>query len=208
MYVARNRAIKVPFKLHTRQKRVDQKVLLDSGTTECFVNPRAVQRLQLPMKKLLRPRTVKNVDGTINKVGLIDHAVKLIVNYNGAKVKHNFFVADIGEDEFLLEYPFFEATQPDINWHGTWLEGSVSIASIDANKWIPNRQGQHHRSTVPAWVHVTPGWEEGNKIWQKTIGGKITVAQQLAIDALDQKKKIWQEIVPPEYHHYKIWSEE
>jgi hypothetical protein len=34
------------------------------------------------------------------------------------------------------------------------------------------------------------------------------VAQQLAIQAMDKKKRTWQEIVHPQYHKYKIWSEE
>ena len=47
MYIARNHAIKVPLQLRTSRKRVDQKALLDSGATECFIHPQVVARLQL-----------------------------------------------------------------------------------------------------------------------------------------------------------------
>src|SRR5260221_3485848 len=207
MYIAKNRAIQVPFKLHTREKRVDQKALLDSGATECFINPRAVQRLQLPTKKLLKPRSVRNVDGTLNKAGVIDKAVELHVTYNGTKTKHHFFVADIGIDEFLLGYPFLEAARPEINWQEACIDGSMTIDTTDAIKWRPTKKGRKYRKKIPAWIRALPDWEEGDEVWCRTIIGKSTVAQGLAIAAQDQTKRPWQEIVPPEYHRYKIWSE-
>src|SRR5260221_12504690 len=80
MYIARNRAIQVPFKLRTREKRVDQKALLDSGATECFINPRTVQWLQLPTKKLLKPCSVRNVDGQPTRAGTINKPSELHAN--------------------------------------------------------------------------------------------------------------------------------
>src|SRR5260221_241909 len=154
MYIARNHAIQVPFKLQTRSKRVNQRALLDSGATECFINPRAVQRLQLPTKKLLRPRSVRNVDGTLNKAGIIDKAVELQIDYNGTKTKHNFFVADIGIDEFLLGYPFLEAARPDIDWQEACVEGSLTIDTADAKRWQLTKKGCRFRRKTPAWVHA------------------------------------------------------
>jgi hypothetical protein len=61
---------------------------------------------------------------------------------------------------------------------------------------------------VPLWICTLPDWEEGDEVWQQVTIRKSTVAQQLAIQATDKKKQPWQEIVPPQYHKYKIWSEE
>jgi len=47
MYIARKHAIQVPFQLRTRKKQVNQKALLDSGATECFIYPHAVKQLKL-----------------------------------------------------------------------------------------------------------------------------------------------------------------
>jgi hypothetical protein len=59
------------------------------------------------MRKLSKPRNVRNVDGTMNELeaGQIEHAVDLEINHNGVKTWHAFYVADIGPDDFLLGYP-------------------------------------------------------------------------------------------------------
>ena len=209
MYIARNHAIQVPFQLKTRTKRADQKALLDSGATENFIHPRVVQRLQLKTKKLVKPRSVRNVDGTLNKAGRIEQAVEITVGYQGKKTKHNFFIADIGINDYLFGFPFFEATQLIVDWRKGKVLGPVTVESQDADKWKPSRRQQTgQRKKIPAWIRAIPDWEEGDEVWHRTVIGKMTVAQQLAIQAVDTKKKTWQEIVPPQYHKYKIWSEE
>jgi len=95
MYIARNHAIQVPFQLRTKTKRVDQKALLDCGATKCFIHPCAVECLKLMTRTLVKPRKVQNVDGTPNKSGEILEAVDLLVNNNGQKASHAFFVANM-----------------------------------------------------------------------------------------------------------------
>jgi len=141
MYIARNHAIQVPFQLRTKTKRVDQKALLDCGATECFIHPQAVERLKLITRKLAKPRKVQNVDGTPNKSGEILEAVDLLVNNNGQKASHAFFVANIGCDDFILGYPFFEASNPNIDWNGGRIEGFTTISSINTDTWRPPLKG-------------------------------------------------------------------
>jgi len=116
MYIARKHAIQVPFQLRTRRKRVDRKALLDSGATECFIHPCVVKQLKLITRTLPKARKVQNVDGTNNKAGQILEAVDLMVNNNGEQALHTFYVADIGQDDFILGYPFLEASNPDVDW--------------------------------------------------------------------------------------------
>ena len=143
MYIAQNHAIKVPFQLRTSQKRVDQKALLDSGTTECFIHPRVVAQLQLTKRKLEKLQKVQNVDGTTNKDGEILEAEDLLVNNNGKSTTHAFFVANIGQDNYILGYPFFEASTPNVDWHGARIEGITSISTTDASSWTPPMKGTH-----------------------------------------------------------------
>ena len=143
MYIARNYAIKVPFQLRTSRKRVDQKALLDSRATECFIHPRVVAQLQLMKRKLDKPRKVQNIDGTANKDGEILEVVDLLVNNNGKEATHAFFVANIGQDDYILGYPFFEASTPNVNWHGACIEGITSISTIDTSTWMPKAKGTH-----------------------------------------------------------------
>jgi hypothetical protein len=209
MYIARNHAIQVPFQLQTCKKRADRKALLDSRATECFVHPQMVQQLGLKTKNLQKPRKVHNIDGTANKAGEIQQACEMAIHYQGRKSKHNFFLADIGTDDIILGYPFFEDLSPDVNWKQGRVNGSVGLETEDANLWKPSSRRQTKRKRgIPFWICTLPDWEEGNEVWQQLTIRKSTVAQQLAIQAVDKMKKPWQEIVPPQYHKYKIWSKE
>jgi len=208
MYIAQNHAIQVPFQLRTKTKQVDQKALLDCGATKCFIHPRAVEHLKLTTRTLVKPRKVQNVDGTPNKSGEISKAVDLLVNNNGQKASHAFFVANIGQDDFILGYPFFEASNPNVDWSGGRIEGFTTISSINADTWRPPTKGTKRQDSTPAWVRCIPGWEEGDEVWLQTRVAKTTVAQQLAEAATDKKKRIWQELVPKRYHqHGKVFSE-
>ena len=196
MYIAQNHAIKVLFQLQTSWKRVDQKALLDSGAMECFIHPRVVARLQLTKQKLEKPRKVQNVDGTTNKDGEILEAVDLLVNNNGKSATHAFFVANIGQDDYILGYPSFEASTPNVDWHGAQIEGITSVSTTDTSNWSPRTKGTCRQNSVPTWVRSIPGWEEGDKVWLQTQVAKTTVASELAQKATDKTKQTWQEIVP------------
>ena len=49
-------------------------------------------------------------------MGKITHGVIFDIKYDGVPRKHMFYIADIGVDDLILGYPFFEAAEPRINW--------------------------------------------------------------------------------------------
>ena len=204
VYRLTNKAIYVPFMLRTRKKRVDQKALLDSGATECFISPRVVKCLEIQTKKLQTPRNVRNVDGTLNKAGKITKAINLITNHQGMKTIHVFFVADIGPDEFILGYPFLKACAPIVNWIDATLADTTTLSTLDTDQWQPPaKTTSRHQKRTPLWVRTLPDWAPGDEVWQQFIIQKSTVAQQLAIEANEKKEeKPWQELVPKQYHRH------
>jgi len=112
-----------------------------------------VERLKLTTRKLAKTWKVQNVDGTPNKSGEILEAVDLLVNNNRKQASHTFFVANIGQDNFILGYPFFEASNPNVDWSGGRIEGFTTLSSIEANTWRPPRKGtRRRRDSTPAWV--------------------------------------------------------
>jgi hypothetical protein len=135
MYISRNKSIKVPFSLQTRYKRVNRKALLNSGATKNFIHPQAVRQLKLRKEKLARPRNIRNVDGTTNKGGRIEHTVTLNIDHHGKRDHHQFFVANIGPNDFILGYPFFEAANPNINWKTGQISDMTTILTEDAKQW-------------------------------------------------------------------------
>ena len=56
------------------------------------------------------------MDGMINKGSKIEHTVTLKLSHNGKEMNHQFFVVDIGPDDFIFGYLFLKATSPSINW--------------------------------------------------------------------------------------------
>jgi len=161
------------------------------------------------MRTLPKAQKVQNVDGTNNKAGQILEAVDLTVNNNGEQALYAFYVADIGQDDFILGYPFLEASNPDVDWQNGRIDGFTTILTAKANSWRPILKGTRRIESTPIWVKSIPGWEEGDEIWLQTRIAKTTVASQLAQDAADKKKRTWQEIVPERYHrHGKVFSEE
>jgi len=136
------------------------------------------------------------VDGTDNKAGQILEAVDLTVNNNREQALHAFYIANIGQDDFILGYPFLEASNLDIDWRNSRIDGFTMISTAKANNWQPILKGTRQMNTTPIWVRSIPGWEEGNKVWLQMRIAKTTVASQLAQDAADKKKRTWQEIIP------------
>ena len=209
MYFARNHAIKLPFALRTRYKRVDKHALLDSRATENFIHPHALQQLCLPIQDLERPRDIRNVDGTTNKGGRILQTTTLKIQHNGIETAHKFFVADIGPDDFIFGYPFFESARPNIDWQAGRVAGTTVVSSENAAEWKARPKASGRQQRTPAWVKQIPGWEPGDEVWCRTIIGKTTVAQQLAEQATDKVKRTWQELVPRRYHKFsRVFSEQ
>ena len=195
--------------LRTSKKRIDQKALLDSGATECFINSRTVRKLGIKTRKLASPRSVRNVDGTPNKAGKIVEAIDLVTDHRGIKATHVFFVADIGPDDFIFGYPFLEANEPKVDWLNATVEDLTTASTLDADQCRIKPKGSRRKRSIPAWVRALPEWSPGDEVWQRITIRKTTVAQQLAEEAGKGKvEKTWQELVPGRYHrHAKVFNE-
>jgi hypothetical protein len=77
----------------------------------------------------------------------------MTIQYQGKKSKHNFFLANIGIDDVILGYPFFEDLLPDIDWKCGEVSGNVGLETEDADQWRPpKRQMKKGRHAVPLWI--------------------------------------------------------
>ena len=65
--------------VHSKTKRAKTITLVNSGTTENFMNLAYAKWLKLPIKILLEERKLYNVDGTENKVGKLKYYTDLQV---------------------------------------------------------------------------------------------------------------------------------
>jgi hypothetical protein len=107
--------------LNSLFKRAETSTLLDSGTTENFINPDYARELKMAIKELVEPCKVFNVDGTQNCHGQITHHTDLEVRTGDQTWTMHFFLTDLGEQKVILGYPWFAAVQPIIDWAKGWI---------------------------------------------------------------------------------------
>ena len=174
--------------LSSQYQRVAKEALLDGGATENFIHLRLVKELQLVKRKLSKPRKVRNIDGTFNKLGDITHMVHINVKHWEKGECHTFLIANTAEDDLILGYPFFESANPQIDWANGTIIGEIKMYG-----WAEEDY---------EWIKSLPDWKEGDELWIRVPACKTTVAQQLAEQAADKRKKTWEELVPPKYHSF------
>ena len=83
---------------------------------------------------------------------------------------HQFLVADIKKKDIILGYPFFEATNPTIDWSTGTLRGKVVLSlKEDWEDWMKGDKGTLFHTQI----------------------AKTTVAQQLAEQATEKKERTY-----------------
>jgi len=65
------------------QERIIVETLLDSGATGLVISSEFARKQDFKLKKLERPMNVRNVNGLLNKEGLIEHIVEVNIYYQG-----------------------------------------------------------------------------------------------------------------------------
>lgn len=188
----------VPFKFRTVGKTTEETALLDSGATENFLDERAWQRLRLRRFSLPRPLTVHNVDGSENRQGKIDSYCWIKVRYRRSMIRMRFYITSLGDDDFILGYPFLYAFNPNVDWRRAKLRGGqVQLETIPFQR-AERRVEMYQREALRLAEELDPETE----VWAR----RSTVAQQWAREAHQQDEK---PMLPPEYRrHAKVFSEE
>ena len=64
----------------------EEVALIDSGTTENFIDQETVKKLKLGSKKLSEPVQLRNIDRTYNQSESVMHFIDLLVNKGGRKI--------------------------------------------------------------------------------------------------------------------------
>jgi hypothetical protein len=171
-------------------KRAEVVTLVDSGTTENFLNLTYTKWLQLPIKTLKNPQKLYNVNGTENKAGELRYYMDLETRMGTVASKLRFFLSDLGEHKAILGYPWFTAVQPNIDWKKGWIDHTqlpIILQASNAQKAIFVPQTKN----VP---YVKPE--------TRYFIGRVTVHPE----QLQQQEK---GRIPEEYQqHGKVFSEE
>ena len=138
VYIPKQKYVHAPVKFHSRTIHSDVNALIDSGATENFISPELVEHFWIPTLDV-KPRVIRNVDGTSNQMGKVIKAVILYVKYKGQRTAHTFYVITLGDDHMLLGMPFLAATNPDIDWTNGEFIGQIHVGTTDAHEWKPEK---------------------------------------------------------------------
>jgi hypothetical protein len=122
-----NQTIYANFPLQTAKHTTNEWGLLDSGATHNFINIRTIIQLGIGTRRLKKPRTVTNVDGTTNRAGQINRYANLQFNYDGKTKDLPVFVTNLGRDRIILGLPWFQELEPTVSWKKGELLGNLTV---------------------------------------------------------------------------------
>jgi len=98
------------------QEGIMVEVLLNSGATGLVMSSEFAKKQGFKLKKLERPMHVRNVDGSLNKEGSIEHMVEVNIYYQGHRERTEIDV--IGEQKWMviLGIPWLACHNPEVDW--------------------------------------------------------------------------------------------
>jgi hypothetical protein len=132
-FLPKEPAIHAPVNLRSLALISEVAALINSGATDNFTSPQVVQCFKMPTQNLDKPKSIRNVDGTLNRMGAIEQSTDLILRYQRKTYIQMFYIADLGGDHILLGMPFLSAANPRINWTHNHFHGKVEASAIDAH---------------------------------------------------------------------------
>ena len=119
MYSTQKNSMTIPLTVNMWHKTTQTKALLDCGATHNFIDPRAIKMLSMGTNPLRQPLIVHNVDGTIT------HYCNLWVRRGKQVEKLGFHMANLGWDQMILSYPWFQKFNPHFDWNTHTLKGDT-----------------------------------------------------------------------------------
>jgi hypothetical protein len=123
VYIRRLATLYTRIQFHTACTKADEKALIDSGTTENFIDEETWTRLGIGRKALKQPLTIHNVDGTENRKGKLTHYCWLRIKKGEQEKLQRFFITSLGKDRIILGYPFLYEFNPRIDWRNGKVQG-------------------------------------------------------------------------------------
>jgi hypothetical protein len=88
--------------------RMSVKALVDCGATGDFIDSEYVISCNLPVRRLLQPIPVLNVDGSPNQAGGITGVVDMVVDYKGHSEHIQLAVTRLGKQHVILGYSWLQ----------------------------------------------------------------------------------------------------
>ena len=108
--------VKIGLERIDTQEGIMVEALLDSGVMGLVISSEFTKKQGFKLKKLERPMNVRNMDGSLNKEGLIENTVEVNIYYQGHRERTEIDV--IGEQKWMVILGMLWLAQhnPEIDW--------------------------------------------------------------------------------------------
>ena len=106
--------------------------LLDSGANHNIMAPHIASQFTKQRFPISSTITLTTADGSPHKDGRITEAVSTLCRVGTRWTRQTFLVADLGQHDIFLGFPWFYAENPQINWQTGTLNGLAMDLAIDA----------------------------------------------------------------------------
>ena len=116
MLVSAIKGITTHFAFLSKRGKADERVLVNSGATENFMDHSMIRHLGIGTRKLPTPRRIFNVDGTENIAGQLTESCTLRVRKEDQSHLQTFYITSLSTDRAILGYPWLKTFNPRINW--------------------------------------------------------------------------------------------
>ena len=108
--------VKIGLERIDTQKGVTVEVLLDSSATGLVMSSEFAKKQGFRLKKIDRPIYVRNIDGSFNKEGPIEHMVEVNIYYQEHKERTEIDVIRRQKWSVILGIPWLAHHNPEIDW--------------------------------------------------------------------------------------------
>ena len=108
--------VKIGLERLDMQEGITVEALLDSGVTGLVMSSEFAKKQGFKLKKLERPINVRNVDGSLNKEGLIEHTVEVNIYYQGHRERMEINVIGGQKWTVILGMLWLARYNPEIDW--------------------------------------------------------------------------------------------
>ncbi|THH05362.1 hypothetical protein EW145_g4850 [Phellinidium pouzarii] len=144
--------MRIPVQVKVYGQTILTNALIDSGVEGKFIDSKFVAKHRIPVRKLVKPIPVHNVDGTPNQNGTITHYTLRPLLFENKLTMAFLLVTSLGKEDIILGLPWLKQRNPLINWK----EGTISIRRTTTATSLAQRTTKTIKplkDSIPAHYH-------------------------------------------------------
>jgi hypothetical protein len=182
--------------------------MVDSGASTLFISRAFVKTNHICTRKLEKPVTLYNIDGTENKAGAITEVAPLKMKSGPVEEHWEFVVTDLGPEDVVLGIEWLRKMNPAVNWAQGEMKFKGGKKETEEDEDGPKAEKvEGNRKDRREWLRAGILEEQGDEVW--CMAG-FTYSQAIAEKGkAGERPKTFEEMVPAHYRDFsRVFSED